>query len=128
MKENLEEVKAKYVLDVLLKVQDEIRKADLKHGFKRSHATVPFEMHIDEYRNYTLMIPSEKNAKNIVERHSKEGKLTWVQMIIEEVTEVAQAVEPHEKFNELIQVAALAVNAATHLMKKFHQESNQAHQ
>ena len=120
-----EDIKTHHVDKTLELVKLEILRADKKFGFLRDNKLKPSSMHIDEFRNYTLMIPSEKNAKNIVDRHAKDGTLTWAQIIIEELTEVVQSVEPHEAYEELIQLAGVAINAAIHLKKDLYLERDQ---
>ena len=107
--------KTSIVEQVLDAVQVELMKSDLKYGELRNQIFVPHNMHIDSFRNYTLMIPSEENAKAIVERHVKDGNVSWAHILIEEVAESVEAKTNKDMYEELIQVAAVAVNMAVHL-------------
>lgn len=99
----------------------EIAKQDAKYGDFRTLDFVPKEMHIDDFRNYTLMILSEKNAKSMCDRHGKDGTITWAHVLIEEVAEAIESKTDQRMMEELIQVAAVAINMATHISNKINQ-------
>lgn len=62
--------------------------------------------------------PSVDVATAKYERLSREGKLTYMDILIEEVAEVIDARTPEEQYTELIQVAAVAAQAAESLLRK----------
>lgn len=74
--------------------------------------------HHPDYTNYTLLpscpevylIPTTRAARNFCERKAQSGKLSWSDILIEEVLEVldeAKAGNVKELREELIQVAAV---------------------
>jgi len=103
-------------------VGDEVARQDAKYGDVRSLPYVPKQMHVDAFRNYSLMITSEANAKSMCERHSKDGTITWSHVLIEEVAEAIEAKSDYEMMEELIQVAAVAINWAAHLVNEINKE------
>lgn len=55
-------------------------------------------------------IPTEERAKQLVEIHAKRGDLTWMHILVEEVSEVASSMDDIDKLRkELIQVAAVSI-------------------
>lgn len=54
-------------------------------------------------------IPSERAAKATVERCTKEGRLTWTDVLLEEFAEVVEATNDVDRRAELVQVAAVAL-------------------
>lgn len=105
--------KAQIVRDTMSALIDELCSQDQKWGEHRIHPLRPAEMHIDDYRNYTLMIPSEKQAKINCDGSFKNGRGSWMHILIEEIAEAAEAVNSIDQYKELIQVAAVAIQAAS---------------
>jgi hypothetical protein len=97
---------------MMVKLDTEIRQQDYKWGAFRVRPLTPEKMHVDAVRNYSLMIPSELQAKLNCDGSAKIGKCTWAHVLVEELCEAVEAKTHQEQVNELIQVAAVAIQAA----------------
>lgn len=104
--------KQQIVRNTVSAVIDELASQDQKWGEHRIHPLRPAEMHIDDYRNYTLMIPSDKQAKINCDGSFESGRGSWMHILIEEIAEAAESKSADEAIKELVQVAAVAIQAA----------------
>lgn len=76
----------------------------------------PLERVCEEYE-----IPSENRAKTLCEINAKRGTLTWMHILVEEVSEVASSQSPEEMTQELVQVMAVCTQMIKEL-KRFKEE------
>lgn len=95
------------LIKILSDVNSEIVKQDEKWGSDRDIQSIPSGMHTDRFRNYTLMIPTEENAKSMCELAGNSGKITWSHIALEEFCEVVSANNAYSRREELIQLTAV---------------------
>ena len=107
--------KGRLIITAVNDISLALTKADERFGKWRDYKFVPDHMHIDNSRNYSLMIPSEAQAKRNLEAAVQIGECTWAHLLTEEVAEAIEAKTPQQRYEELIQVAAVALNAAIHI-------------
>lgn len=54
-------------------------------------------------------IPAPDEAKELYEKRAKSGRVSWMDILLEEVTELMESSDDDELIEELIQVAAVAI-------------------
>ena len=86
--------------EVLGKVLDERIRQEEKWGEQN---------HPDGTYSHPAIASAAKAAQRVCEQAAREGSLTWMQILEEEVAEVAAETDPEKLIQELVQVAAVAV-------------------
>lgn len=90
-------------VDVAEQVLDERRRQDEKWGEQNHPSFPPFSTWPFRFNRLALQL------KEANDRFDKEGKLTWQDILLEEVYEALAETDPDYREAELIQVAAVAM-------------------
>lgn len=97
--------------NILIQIGNEVSRAEAKHGKELELPSISkeAEKRSDDRRASLYMIPSATMAQATTEHRTKEKKLTWADIAVEELAEVVGASNDDERRVELIQLAATVV-------------------
>lgn len=107
------------LLDILYEVKEERERQDLKWG-EQNHPILDQTLldRTPQRMCEEFEIPTENRAKQLCDIHAERKSLTFMHILVEEVSEVASCGKDMKRLREeLIQVAAVAVAAIQSLDK-----------
>lgn len=95
-------------IETLVLVDQEIRRQDEKWGPDRTHPDLHIDSGLDDGSWFHIWKDSSE-YKRTTENRAKDGTISWADILVEEVAEALDEPDPQKRIDELVQVAAVAL-------------------